>query len=442
MAIALHSNVAGGNPAAWDASQFLAAAYHLHHHGVFSESRKPAVPRPGIGREPGYGVFLAGLMTVSADLRNFDFNCLANAPDCRSGEFLAVQWANSVLLALTGLLMFLTLRLLAGSPIAAWVAALHVWLNFEAAASRQYAISDYLALLLVAAVTLSVIWAYRAQRASAWAVPGLAMACLTLTKGVFLYLFGLVVTAACIFVVFVPRLRRITAIPLLVFVVTFSLPVGGWMARNHAVAGEFALSAGRTGIVLNNRAVLNEMGPGQYAAAFVYWTRGWGDSVARRFLAPETWQPFDLAQPGGYYDRGQNGFRPRVRRLMKSTGLDFKTASGLVEKELRHSMMRTPLKHLAVAAPLFYRGVWIDEFIVFSLPALAWLLVRSIRRRSPVILLALLPSVFNLIFYPLVSMNIPRYQLTALPGLALASGIAVEALAQRWWRWRSAAGTP
>jgi hypothetical protein len=38
---------------------------------------------------------------------------------------------------------------------------------------------------------------------------------------------------------------------------------------------------------------------------------------------------------------------------------------------------------------------------------------------------------FNLLFYPLISLNIPRYQLTALPCLALATGLAWNALWQR-----------
>jgi hypothetical protein len=41
------------------------------------------------------------------------------------------------------------------------------------------------------------------------------------------------------------------------------------------------------------------------------------------------------------------------------------------------------------------------------------------------VLLTLLPlGWFNLVFYAMVSLNIPRYQLTALPCLALATGLA------------------
>ena len=48
------------------------------------------------------------------------------------------------------------------------------------------------------------------------------------------------------------------------------------------------------------------------------------------------------------------------------------------------------------------------------------------------LLFALSPGVFSLLFYALFSLNIPRYQITALPALALASGWLALALRARW----------
>lgn len=92
------------------------------------------------------------------------------------------------------------------------------------------------------------------------------------------------------------------------------------------------------------------------------------------------------------------------------------------------------LRALAVAVvtlPVFYRGIWIDEFILLGLPALAWMWIGALRRGH--LLLALLLSIgfFNLLFYPLVSLNIPRYQMTAVPVIALAVGVLVARLHRR-----------
>jgi len=44
----------------------------------------------------------------------------------------------------------------------------------------------------------------------------------------------------------------------------------------------------------------------------------------------------------------------------------------------------------------------------------------ALRRRELAMIGVLLPGLFNLAFYPAISLNIPRYQLTALPAIALA----------------------
>jgi hypothetical protein len=43
----------------------------------------------------------------------------------------------------------------------------------------------------------------------------------------------------------------------------------------------------------------------------------------------------------------------------------------------------------------------------------------------------------SLVAYPALSLNIPRYQFTAAPALAIAAGIAVEALLWRWHQRRA-----
>jgi hypothetical protein len=95
--------------------------------------------------------------------------------------------------------------------------------------------------------------------------------------------------------------------------------------------------------------------------------------------------------------------------------------------------------YLATMPAVFYRGLWFDEFIVFGFPALVWLVVRAWRRRDWATALALTGGAFSLVAYAALSLNIPRYQFTAAPALAIAAGIAVEALSDRWRRRREQA---
>jgi hypothetical protein len=207
--------------------------------------------------------------------------------------------------------------------------------------------------------------------------------------------------------------------------------VGGWMARNETVSGEFRLTDARSGNALNTRAVFNDMTPEQYAAAFVYWTRGPGNAMARRLFGPETVAPFDLEQPGGFYDRGQNGYGIRVSDAMRAYGIDYRQATKIVDRELIHKILSRPVKHVLTTIPLFYRGILIDEFIVIGLPALLFALWIAMRERDGLRLLLLSTGVFNLLFYAFVSLNIPRYQMTAMPAVGFAVACAAKTVMER-----------
>ncbi|MEL0113093.1 MAG: hypothetical protein VW835_15285, partial [Rickettsiales bacterium] len=78
--------------------------------------------------------------------------------------------------------------------------------------------------------------------------------------------------------------------------------------------------------------------------------------------------------------------------------------------------------------PVIYRGIWADEFALFSFPLLIACLWISVKQRRWDIVLVLSPGLFNLIFYALISYNIPRYQTTAAPDLSLALAVGVMAL--------------
>jgi hypothetical protein len=195
------------------------------------------------------------------------------------------------------------------------------------------------------------------------------------------------------------------------------------MVRNAQIGHLFTLTAGRTAITLSAREVFNHMTPAQYGAAFMYWTRGFGDDLAKSNFPKEVWEPFELYRPGSFYMEGQHRLDPEMSRLLRS-GLTLAEADKILSTQMIERILDKPIAYALSTFPLFWRGIWIDEFIVFSLPALVWLLISGIRSRRLDICLAVCPGVFSLTFYALVSLNVPRYQLTAIPTLAMAFGIA------------------
>ncbi len=416
-----------------DATAYLKAAFHLANHGTFSESGEFGPPSPQIGREPGYAVFLAALMRIDPTFGGFTPACFRDNDVCRV-RYRVPQWANAALVAVSGLLMFLAMRLLSGNLWAAWIAAGHLWLNHEFQDGLFYLISDYLAVFLMALTALLTAWAWR-RREVAWVAPAVTFAALTLTKAIFLYgalaLAGLALVAAAI----ASEARRRVLSALVVVVAVYAVGVGGWMLRNQVVAGMFAVTQTRAGIALSTREVLNHMSPAQYGGAFVYWTRGAGDSWAKRLFAKEVWEPFELYAPDGFYLRGQLGYPRRVEALMRVEGLSRRAAQEIIDRRLVSEILDNLPVYAATTLPVLYRGIWIDEFIVFSFPALVWLCLWALRRRRWEVLALVLPGLFSLTFYPLISLNIPRYQMTTLPALALATGFALPVFAA-WVRRR------
>jgi hypothetical protein len=203
---------------------------------------------------------------------------------------------------------------------------------------------------------------------------------------------------------------------------SYAVIVGGWAARNAAVSGEWRLTDSRSGIALSTREVFDGMTPAQYAASFVYWTRGFGPGLARHLFAPDTVAPFDLDRPGGFYDRGQNGYARQVNALRQAGDGDYWAAVNLVDAGVVQAICRHWVAYLITMPPLIYRGLWKDEFIVLGLPCLVVAVWRAWRGRDWLVLLLLSTGVFNLLAYAAVSLNIPRYQLTALPAIALGVG--------------------
>jgi predicted membrane-bound mannosyltransferase len=105
-------------------------------------------------------------------------------------------------------------------------------------------------------------------------------------------------------------------------------------------------------------------------------------------------------------------------------------------------LLERPIAYVLSTVPVLWRGVWIDEFIVISLPALIWLLFLAIRSKELHAWAALSPGVFSLVFYALVSLNIPRYQVTAIPALAIAFGIGIASGVRSWRSQRAAKTIP
>jgi hypothetical protein len=422
-----------------DARQYLAGGYNLASSLTYTQIFSDGVAQPGIGREPAFPALTALLIRIDPNgMGQLTPDCLASNWGCSPVLYQSAQWVNRLLFTLAGgCLFFAGLRVFSNLK-AATVSGGSVWLNIQMQKNMDYVVSDPLALFFACAFALTIVVFHQSSRKFAPALmAGVILGALILTKAIYLYfLYLIIVTYA--FLLIIPGTRRrlgTSKIPMVFFLICAALGPALWMSRNANITGEFSLTDSRGGVALSTREVFNHMTSTQYAASMVYWTRGFGDSLAKKIFAEATWRPFDIAEKGGFYDRGQNGYGKRVQTAMAVNGLSRADAQTSVDKQLRQAILEKPFIHLLTTIPLFWRGIWVDLFAWISIPGLFVLIVQSVRKRDSLMLMILTPALFNLIFYALFSLNIPRYQITAAPAFAMALG-SLSIWVGSWWKKR------
>ncbi|MDP6390293.1 MAG: hypothetical protein QF654_10395 [Alphaproteobacteria bacterium] len=413
----------------FDETEYLTAARNLYHHGTISMAAPDASSRPPTAiREPGYPVLLALVMVVDPEFREFDWRAMMEGHAARAHAFDGARYANSALIVLAALLVFAIARNL-GGPAAGWIAYLLVLLNAEANEMRYGIISDYLALALTAGATLLAIEALRRKSIAAAAAAGATLAALILTKAIFLYLFYLLAAGGVVYLVVQRPLAPRIAVAGLAFFLAAGVPTTAWMARNAAEVGDASLTIGRGALALSERVAWNRMTRAEYPMAYLWWTRDFGDNLARRYFKPEAYARFEDGKPGAFYPAGHDEGRALVARLMSREGLSRSEAAARVTSQRLDEIAGDLPWHLAVTVALAYRGIWIDQFVWLGLPAFIWLVGGAIRRRDGPRLALALPALYCIAIYALLSSSYPRYDLPAIPAFAVAAALAVIGLA-------------
>ncbi len=413
-----------------DHAEYLRLADNLFHQGHYAYSPDSVAADGGAAREPGYPVLVAAVMAVDATLAERAVACVDSSdPGCR-GVYRRLAAVHAALLVLAGVVVFATLRGLTGRWLPAWLGWAYIVFNFQITKAAHLVKSDDLALLLAAVSGLLLM--ATARRARWGLAAGAALALLALTKTVFLY-FSLLLMLGGILTGVIAA-RRGVLVASLAVAIGFAPIVGGWAARNHHHFGSWALTDSRGSIALSGREAYVHMTTAEYGLAWLAWTRGFGDSLMTRHFPRDLWWRLDLYAPGGFYDEGyDSGWQRRAAQARQAGAVTPAEIDRAITRMVLTEIAANWPMYLATLAPLFYRGLWVDEYILLGLPALVWLVLRAWRRRDWASLAVLAPGLFSLLFYPAVSNNMPRLQFAAAPALAIAGALAVDAA---WLGWR------
>ena len=297
-----------------DETQYVVMAHNAFYRGVISLTpldQERAVP--SAYREPGYPVLLAAVMVLDSRLASSAVRCLAaDADDCEQ-VYAGPRQANVILMIGAGVLVWIAVWRLVRRPGVAHLALFLLLGNLELHEFNTFLISDLLALFLTALLSLLLLVSHQSGRPIAATAVGAVLGVLVLTKGAFLLL------AVAVGALFLLRLwrdagaRRRHGMGLALFVVAHGMVVGAWIARNEIALGHPVLTE-RGGHVLAHRVELNTMTATEYGVAFLWWTRGFGDNLARRWLPEAAYRRFELDRPEGFYNAAQANWQAAVQR--------------------------------------------------------------------------------------------------------------------------------
>ena len=416
-----------------DETEYLRAAHNLRGRLAFSGQPPDAAPIPMTEREPAYPAVLAAVSVLDPAWASLPWHC-ADAPtqDCRPA-FRVPRALNSAFIALAALLCFRIAWLASGRQAAAFVALLVVVANVEAARWRGQILSDYFALFLAALLSWALVEAAVARpraRIALLAVAGTALCVLILTKAIFLYALP-VAALACAFWIWRAKARLGAVAGAALLLACAATPVGAWMARNHAAYGAPVVTSMRGSVVLSIRALYNTMTWEEYRCAALWFIRGAGDNWARLLFPPAVTDRFGDKSPQAFYVLGHDVHYGKMK-VLTNGGLSAPEAEARIMRDTLAEILADLPKHAAVSVLFFYRGLFIDEFIVLTFPALLVVLWRSRRRDQATTWLALAVGIYAALIHGAVAIGISRFLLPALPALAVAAGLA-------WPGWAAAA---
>ncbi len=424
-----------------DSRQYIAAGYNLNTYGLYSQSMADDHNiTPGIGREPGFPLVLAAIYRLGlGGIEAATMACLATEAGCGVQPYTAVQWLNRIFFALAGVLLFQFCLNVTSSLKLATVAGASVWLNIKLQSSMDQIVSDPLALFLVCGFSFLLLKTGKTNcdrtRVGLAGAAGFCLSFLILTKAIFLYFFYLAVVFCGGLLLFHARKRIKSFLPaVLIFVLCAALLPALWIKRNGEVSGEYKITDSRAGIALSARNVFHDMTLQEYFTSFVYWFPGSGDNWSEKFIPEQHWIRFKEQNPDGFYLKGHTAFGENVARLSAEQGRTPQDAEQIWTTTLKNQVLSSPLTHALTTIPLFYRGVLADVFIAFSLPGMIFLVFWAIRHKDWILITAMSPAFFNLIFYPLISLNIARYQITAAP--AFSMGLVFFCIMVQCWKKR------
>lgn len=412
-----------------DGAQYARIAYNLYKYNTFSLSGdESSSPEPTAYREPIVPFLVATLMYLDpAFSSDLSLEHILKGPLAER-----LKHHQLIIFALVPILVFLLTKRVKGSFIAAicafWLTASSPNLQGNVNATSTELIT---ALLLVLASVVFYGFATKSTIVGAL-ILGITIALLALTRAAFLYFVPFLALAILSFrpLKLVATWQRAGALAA-VAIIGFSIPVGAWSLRNHALFDSFSITQ-RGGSVLLFRALMNDINHDEFVGSFFVYTK---DKPMRRWLSKHLGYSNEDLREGGrlqrlsrkldisFYQRGRDIWSERRSHYK---GFGYPDFAFRADEEIRRDAVRmiaaNPWGHLKTSVVTAWRGHFIEEgLLINSLYVLSLFVVPLIalaKRDGPLLMVTLLPG-FLFCFTTFLTHGLPRYNEPVLPMLTV-----------------------
>lgn len=382
-------------------------------------------------REPLHPAFLGLLIyALPGEATSTNFQCLKTNGSTCATERIELKKMYTLIIFLCGLSVWLVLFSITKNYFFAFSGFLLVSSSQAMWLSVEHLLSEPLAALILIWASFFVYIAAQRDTLIWYILAGIGLGFLYLIKIAFLPL-------AILYLIFFVWFRRKQSISQHLLrsaslVLAILIVLGAQMFSGLGQTKERASVAFRGGAVLVARANYNNMSTNEYLASFVYWAGGTGRTVAHKLFDYSVFANLDRKNPNGFFSRGLAD-RDVPTTLAAEDRSKSATQIALTE------MLTSPIKHLIVSIPVFYRGLFAETGFDLGRGSLLkvelkssllvgpflfgcfFVLIRTFfRDKATELAILFMPTLYSIAFHSLVTHNIPRYSIPLIPMLIIS----------------------
>ena len=409
----------------FDQAFYFTIAYDLDRHGVFSNGvfdtvdSTRATPPPGMFFAPLYPWLISVAMKIDARFAAA-VRCTIEANERGRGLSRCEIYAwpmlliHALLLAIGVLAIGRSAELILGDPRAFYVAgALATAAVASEAELLSYVMSESTWFCLYGLLMLSVVLALKTGRGLHFALAGLALGVLSLTRASFLILVPVLPALFALYAIRAPDGRRPWLRNTATFGFVLLLTIAPWLARNYTAFGKLAFTEEYGSAALIERFSYNDMSAREFLLAFPYCLPVVGPALVNTLAGADAMARFVWETPGSFFERGR---AHRTALVAQHGRLD-----PIIGDVIRDEMGRNWWRHLLTALPVGWCGMWVSGlWSLILLPLFAWVCVAALRRGDPLLLLFAAPALVLVALHAGIASHDTRYNLGLIGPLTAA----------------------